>query len=40
MLAPVLDRLADKNMQVDFVKVDIDKHPDLAEMHQVFIDYL
>lgn len=35
MLAPVLDRAAAGNPAVHFAKVDIDKHPELAEAHRV-----
>lgn len=35
MMAPELDQVAKTNKKVEFYKVDIDKHADVAEQYRV-----
>ncbi len=36
MTGPIIDELSEKNKNVKFVKVDVDKNPELASQYQVF----
>jgi thioredoxin 1 len=36
MTAPILDQLSDEKKDIKFVKVDVDKNPDLASQYSVF----
>lgn len=36
MTGPIIDQLADEKKEVKFVKIDVDKNPELATTYQIF----
>jgi len=36
MTGPIIDQLSEENKNIKFIKVDVDKNPELASQYQVF----